>query len=292
MSGGARLRRRRRARGTRRGRRWRRRAKNATSSSPSGAATRASWRPRRCARGARLVIAWGGDGTINEVGVGAASAADVPLGDRPVRIRQRPGARAGRRRSSRQRAIAEALAARRGRSMPASSAAGCSSTSPASGSTRTSPPASIAAPARAASRPTSRVIGARDVHLPAGDVPDRLRRPGEPWRSGRRALLVTIANSPQFGNGARIAPSARLDDGLLDLVVFEEASRFGDDLRDAAAVHGRRRAGARRVDAADRARTIESDAPMTFHVDGEPVEGGTTLEVRVLPRALTRGDRT
>ncbi len=26
---------------------------------------------------------------------------------------------------------------------------------------------------------------------------------------------------------------------------------------------------------------------MRFHVDGEPVEGGTTLEVRVLPKALS-----
>ena len=41
-----------------------------------------------------------------------------------------------------------------------------------------------------------------------------------------RALLVTIANSAQFGNGARIAPGARLDDGLLDLVVIEERSRW------------------------------------------------------------------
>ena len=32
--------------------------------------------------------------------------------------------------------------------------------------------------------------------------------------------------------------------------------------------------------------TIESDRPMVFHVDGEPVEGGTRLQVRVLPAAL------
>ena len=41
-----------------------------------------------------------------------------------------------------------------------------------------------------------------------------------------RALLVTFANSAQFGNGARIAPGARLDDGLLDMVIFEERSRL------------------------------------------------------------------
>ena len=41
-----------------------------------------------------------------------------------------------------------------------------------------------------------------------------------------RAVLVTIANSAQFGNGALIAPGAKVDDGVLDLVVVEERSRF------------------------------------------------------------------
>jgi diacylglycerol kinase (ATP) len=104
--------------------------------------------------------------------------------------------------------------------------------------------------------------------------------------SARRALLVTIANSPQFGNGARIAPLAKLDDGRLDLVVFEEVSR----LATICAVPRLFRGGVERVRGMstrqiERGR-IESDAPMAFHVDGEPVEGGTTLEIRVLPKAL------
>jgi diacylglycerol kinase family enzyme len=32
--------------------------------------------------------------------------------------------------------------------------------------------------------------------------------------------------------------------------------------------------------------SIESDAPMMFHVDGEPVQGGRTLDARVHPGAL------
>jgi len=105
--------------------------------------------------------------------------------------------------------------------------------------------------------------------------------------SARRALLVTVANSPQFGNGARIAPLARLDDGRLDLVVFEEVSRFAT----ICAVPRLFRGGVERVrgmstQQIERGR-IESDAPMAFHVDGEPVEGGTTLDIRVLPKALT-----
>jgi diacylglycerol kinase family enzyme len=32
--------------------------------------------------------------------------------------------------------------------------------------------------------------------------------------------------------------------------------------------------------------TIECADPMTFHVDGEPIRGGTTLTARVHPQAL------
>ena len=39
-----------------------------------------------------------------------------------------------------------------------------------------------------------------------------------------RALFIALANSRQYGNGAQIAPQARLDDGRLDLVVVRAQS--------------------------------------------------------------------
>lgn len=105
-------------------------------------------------------------------------------------------------------------------------------------------------------------------------------------RPAVRALLVTIANSGQFGNGARIAPDARIDDGQLDLVVFEERSRLSTLLAlprlftgGAASVAG---VTIERVETA----VIESDVPMAFHVDGEPCVGGTRLEARIHPGVL------
>ena len=101
-----------------------------------------------------------------------------------------------------------------------------------------------------------------------------------------RAVLVTIANSAQFGNGARIAPGARVDDGELDLVTFEERSRF----RTVCALPRLFNGTADRIAGCSTTRlremTISADAPLTFHVDGEPVVGGTTLRARVHPRAL------
>ena len=102
----------------------------------------------------------------------------------------------------------------------------------------------------------------------------------------RPALLITLANSPQFGNGARIAPSARLDDGRLDLVVFASSSR----LRTVCAIPRLFVGGVSRLRSVTTRQfervTIASDAPMIFHVDGEAVQGGTRLEGRVHPGAL------
>src|SRR5205085_2799160 len=101
-----------------------------------------------------------------------------------------------------------------------------------------------------------------------------------------RAVLVTVANSPEFGKGAVIAPGARVDDGQLDLVVMEERSRIRTITQLPRLFQGTvdRAPGCsiRRIGRA----TIESDQPMVFHVDGEPVSGGTSLKVRVHPGAL------
>jgi diacylglycerol kinase family enzyme len=102
-----------------------------------------------------------------------------------------------------------------------------------------------------------------------------------------RAFLLSIANGPQWGNGARIAPGARLDDGLLDVVIAETATPLGIALRIPHLFTGTiaRAPGVltRRVAAF----TISTDEPATLHVDGEPVACGSgALHVRVLTGAL------
>jgi diacylglycerol kinase family enzyme len=95
------------------------------------------------------------------------------------------------------------------------------------------------------------------------------------------ALLITFANSAQFGNGARIAPAARIDDGALDMVVFEERSR----LRTLWGLPRLFTGGVARVSGVSIRQVteavVESDRPMVYHVDGEPVQGSTRLEARV-----------
>ena len=101
-----------------------------------------------------------------------------------------------------------------------------------------------------------------------------------------RALLVVVANGIEFGNRIRIAPRARVDDGALDLIVVEEESRLKTVWNMRRLLTGSiERAtiwSCRRVQQV----TIETDAPMTFHVDGEPVMGAKRLRVRTHPGAL------
>jgi diacylglycerol kinase (ATP) len=234
---------------------------------------------RAAARGDRLVIAWGGDGTMNEVGAALVRRetpmALVPAGSgnglaRELGISRRP-----------RQALVDAIGAA-ARRLDAGELGG---------------------------RLFFNVAGVGfDAHVAACLDRDRSGRRGfgayarialSQLRSYRSAMyrldeaadpqpafLITLANAPQFGNGARIAPAARPDDGHLDLVVFEAASPLAVlcavPRLFVGGVARLRGVMTRQVDRI----TICSDGPMTFHVDGEAVQGGTRLEGRVLPGAL------
>jgi YegS/Rv2252/BmrU family lipid kinase len=105
---------------------------------------------------------------------------------------------------------------------------------------------------------------------------------------GRRttALLIVFANGRQYGFGARVAPGAALDDGLLDLVVAERRPALAN------LWHARRlfngsveRVPGVRIERVAEA-SVVADRPLGFHVDGEVFEGTERLEARVHPRAL------
>ena len=65
------------------------------------------------------------------------------------------------------------------------------------------------------------VIGELGVFKPYGY---KITYDGGVWESP--GTIVTIANTPMFGGGMRVAPEARFDDGLLDLVIAGPLSRL------------------------------------------------------------------
>ena len=230
-------------------------------------------------RGARLVLAWGGDGTINEI-ASALAFGEVPLGIIPAGSGNGLARELGVHRRA-ERAIAEALQAVP-RPMDMGEIDGRLFANMAG----------IGFDAHIASRfarATRRgFVGYAGITARAlrRYVPQRYRITTGGVETEHRAILVTIANSAQFGNNARIAPGARVDDGELDLVVVEERSRIATVCQIPRLFNGTadrmRGCSIRRV----RAVTIESDQPMAYHVDGEPVAGGTRLKARVHPGAL------
>jgi diacylglycerol kinase (ATP) len=99
-------------------------------------------------------------------------------------------------------------------------------------------------------------------------------------------LLVAIANGRQYGNGALIAPDARIDDGQLDVVVIDDRSPWAI-IRHAPKLFRGRLADVPGVTMSP-AGTVEitSQEPLVFHVDGEPCQGGSTVSARIRPAAL------
>jgi len=99
-------------------------------------------------------------------------------------------------------------------------------------------------------------------------------------------LLVAIANGRQYGNGALIAPAARIDDGQLDVVVIDDRSPWAI-IRHAPKLFGGRLADVPGVTMSPAATAeITAKEPLIFHVDGEPCQGGSTVSARIRPAAL------
>jgi YegS/Rv2252/BmrU family lipid kinase len=101
-----------------------------------------------------------------------------------------------------------------------------------------------------------------------------------------RAWMIVLANARQYGNGAVIAPRARPDDGRLDLVIVHDQPVWRVLVRAPRLFRGtlneRDGVSFRLIDAA----TVAGEEPLAFHVDGEPVEGGRSLEASVHAAAL------
>ena len=100
------------------------------------------------------------------------------------------------------------------------------------------------------------------------------------------ALTIALANTRQYGYSARIAPLASLDDGLLDLVVVENRSLLGNLIRVPALFSGGFHSQFGVITRKVREARIRSNRRMLFHVDGEVVEGEHELTARVHAGAL------
>ncbi|MBN1541007.1 diacylglycerol kinase family lipid kinase [candidate division KSB1 bacterium] len=100
------------------------------------------------------------------------------------------------------------------------------------------------------------------------------------------ALLVAIANTKQWGNGAIISPHAEVDDGLLDVCILHRINFLYALYHLPKLFNGQ----IDKIRKYERYQTREVEiirqTAGPYHADGEPGEGGQTLRLSVEPRAL------
>jgi len=107
---------------------------------------------------------------------------------------------------------------------------------------------------------------------------------GASWYDGK-AYLLAVANGSTFGRGMLIAPQAKANDGLFDVILVKSMSRprillaFEQVYRGAHLTHPKvQHAKAQLV-------SIHTPAPLRFELDGETF-AGSTLDFAIQPGLL------
>jgi diacylglycerol kinase (ATP) len=232
-------------------------------------------------RGTDLVIAWGGDGTINEIGSALVSS-NVPLGIVPA------GSGNG---------LARDLGLPADPVRALTVAAGGSERRIDAGAFNDDlffNVAGIGLDACIAERFAARGADRRGfgayLRISARELwryrPREYTIGFDEQRIVRTALMVTVANSRQFGNGAQIAPRARLDDSELDLVVVEGQSLARIATRIPALFRGTLADGPGIVMRRMRMAEISVSGALPYHVDGEPRLARDRVRVTTHSRVL------
>jgi len=232
-------------------------------------------------RGASTVIAWGGDGTINEVGVALAGSSAalgiIPAGSgngfaRELGIPWAPEA-----------AIAIAINGR-ARSIDAGEIDGRLFFNIAG----------VGIDAVIAERFNSLTLGRRGmgpyVRFAIRELISyrashyRVVLDGEAIASD--ALLIAFANGREYGNGIRLAPRARMDDGVLEALVVEDRNPIARLWCGRHLVLGTTDRAPRVFARSVATATIETDGEMLYHVDGEIGRAKDRIDVRIRPGLL------
>lgn len=95
---------------------------------------------------------------------------------------------------------------------------------------------------------------------------------GAPPANGfQPTILAAFANTPAYGGGMKIAPSARMDDGLLDLCVIRNINKF-KLFRAFPSVYFGRHLGLREVEYSQLScARLQTEHPLDVYADGEYV---------------------
>jgi diacylglycerol kinase (ATP) len=101
----------------------------------------------------------------------------------------------------------------------------------------------------------------------------------------RKAFVIAIANSSQYGNNARIAPAASVSDQLLHVCVLRKVPAYRIDF-----IYNFFRGKIENSSFCEfitsKEFSISLDKPMAYHVDGEPGGQNNFFTIKILPESL------
>jgi diacylglycerol kinase (ATP) len=233
-------------------------------------------------RGVKLVIAWGGDGTINEIGT-ALAGSDVVLGIIPAGSGNGFASELGLPRTP-EAALQIALTGR-DRQIDGGELDGRLFFNIAG----------IGFDAVVAEQFNLRTLGQRGLrpYVQIGlretfryqAAEYRIRLDGEEFTS--RALLIAFANGREYGNKIRLAPHAQMDDGKLEAMVVEDRHPISRLWCGRHLALGTADRAPRIIKRSIESAVIESNREMPYHLDGEIGRTDGPIRIRIRPKLLT-----
>lgn len=105
----------------------------------------------------------------------------------------------------------------------------------------------------------------------------------------KNAIMCSIANSSQFGNGFTISPNSDIQDGIFELVFLERFSWVKAPVITtkffSKSIHTSKHFSS--IAFKDEIQiSIEEGQTLYYHIDGEPIEGSGEFTVKIKPKSL------
>lgn len=101
----------------------------------------------------------------------------------------------------------------------------------------------------------------------------------------RKAFLISFANGSQWGNNAHIAPLADIADGVMDIAIVKNIS-IANGIQFAYGLFNKTLHRSKHVEIIKTKEVIVKQPKIIAHIDGEPIEIGKTISIKVNPLSL------
>jgi YegS/Rv2252/BmrU family lipid kinase len=101
-----------------------------------------------------------------------------------------------------------------------------------------------------------------------------------------KAFVVTCANASQYGYNAHIAPHADIQDGMMNVAILKPLSILDVPQTSLQLFTKKIDENSKMIEILTNEATIKREHAGVMHIDGDPVEMGTEIHVKIIPQGL------